>query len=177
MATTQALMTKQTVAGVFDGPNHAKLVLVALRDAGFTGEQISLVAKERKEGYRATMETNMAGEDAGIGATAGGVIGAAAGGLIGLSALAIPVVGDIVGLGILWATLTGAGVGIVSGGLVGALVGQGIPEAHAREYEEHVRRGAMLLTVHTVGDEQSKQASEILGRFGALDVRKYLAEI
>lgn len=177
MATTQAIMTKQTVAGVFDGPNHAKLALVALRDAGFTGEQISLVAKERKEGYRATMEANMAGEDAGVGAATGGVLGAAAGGLIGLSALAIPVVGDIVGLGILWAALTGAGVGIVAGGLVGALIGQGIPEEHAREYEEHVRRGAMLLTIHTAGDEQTKTASGILERFGALDVRKYMAEI
>lgn len=173
--TTLGLHT-HTVAGMFDGPNHAKSALDALKAAGFTPGQISAVTKRERAGWQGTADTNLAGEDAAIGAAAGGVAIGLGAWLLGLSALTIPVVGEVVGLGMLWFALAGIGTGVVAGGLVGALVGQGLPEEHARAYEEQVRQGGLLVTIHASDDDQARQAREILDRFGATDARSYARE-
>jgi uncharacterized membrane protein len=103
------------------------------------------------------------------------VLGGVAGWLLGISALAIPVVGEVVGLGILWATLAGAGVGVAAGGLGGALVGHGLDTRHAHEYEEHVRQGRSLVTFHAYDAAQAGEAKAIFERFGGIDVRSYSA--
>ncbi len=91
----------------------------------------------------------------------------------GISALAIPVVGEIVGIGILWATLVGVGVGAAVGGLGGALIGHGVDERHAREYEEQVRQGRSLVTFHAYDAGQAQQAQDIFERFGGTTIRSY----
>jgi len=41
-----------TVAGVFNEPRHAEMALNELKDAGFTPEQVSVVAKDTRETKR-----------------------------------------------------------------------------------------------------------------------------
>jgi uncharacterized membrane protein len=45
------------------------------------------------------------------------------------------------------AAIAGAGAGSVTGGLIGALVGAGIPDYKAKEYQEGIARGNIVLGV------------------------------
>ena len=170
MATNVNTTDRRTVVGVFDGPNHAETALTRLKDAGFRPEQVSVVAREKGDTEQVVESTGM-GAGAATGAVAGGVLGGLAGFLVGISALVIPGIGPIVGAGVLASTLVGAGVGAAAGGLVGALAEHGVPEEDARGYEEHVRRGSILLTVHADTDEEAREAHRLLE--GGTDVRAY----
>ncbi len=171
-STTGTTTGRHTVVGVFDGPNHAEMALNELKNAGFRPDQVSVVARENRETQEMVENTGM-GSGTATGAVTGGVLGGVAGFLVGISAMVIPGIGPIVGSGILLSTLAGAGIGAAAGGLVGALTEHGIPEEDARGYEEHVRKGSILLTVHANSDEQAEEAHRILhtGRGG--DVRAY----
>ena len=171
-ATSVSTTDRRTVVGVFDGPNHAETALNQLRSAGFQPEQVSVVARDQGETRQMAENTGM-GEGVAAGAVTGGVLGGLAGFLVGISALVIPGIGPIVGSGILLSTLAGAGLGAAAGGLIGALGEHGVPEEDARGYEEHVRQGSILLTIHAHSDEQAHEAHRILegGRGG--DVRAY----
>lgn len=164
---------RQTVVGVFDGPNHAEQALNSLKAAGFTPEQVSVVAKEAADTQQMAESSDLVGEDAGKGAVAGGILGGLGGFLLGISALAIPGIGPIVGGGILLSTVAGAGIGAAAGGLVGALAGYGVPESEAKGYEEHVRKGSVLLTIHATTGQQAQQAQQIFEQAGATDARTY----
>ena len=103
---------------------------------------------------------------AGEGAAAGAVVGAGAGALVGLGVLAgtIPVIGPVLALGTLGTVLVNAAGGAALLGIVGALVGVGIPEDDARYYESEVHGGRFLVTV-SAADRQS-EAWSILHRSG-----------
>lgn len=61
--------------------------------------------------------------------------------LAGIGALAIPGVGPLVApAGPIMAALSGAAVGAAIGGIGGALIGMGIPEYEAKQYETKIRR-------------------------------------
>jgi uncharacterized protein YjbJ (UPF0337 family) len=87
-------------------------------------------------------------EGAGTGSAIGGTLGAIIAGIaaIGTSVL-IPGLGLVVA-GPLAAALAGAGAGGLTGGLIGALVGSGIPEDRAREYEEGIKSGGLVMGVN-----------------------------
>jgi len=169
--------TLHTVVGVFDGPDHAERALNGLKDRGFTPEQVSVVAQNKSDVTQMAEHTDMAGggEGAAAGAVTGGVLGGLAGFLIGISALVIPGIGPIVGSGIIVSTLAGAGIGAVAGGLVGALTEQGVDENDAREYEEHVKQGRILLTAHAASTQQEQQAREVFNSVEGGSVRSYAA--
>jgi uncharacterized membrane protein len=173
VATNQTTMNRHTIVGVFDGPNHAEQALSGLKAAGFTPEQVSVVAKEKADVQQMAEHTDMAGEGAATGAVTGGVLGGLAGFLVGISAMVIPGIGPIVGTGILVSTFAGAGIGAATGGLIGALTGQGVSEDDARGYEENVRQGSILLTVTANSDEQERQAREVFDGVSGGSVRSY----
>jgi hypothetical protein len=56
------------------------------------------------------------------------------------------------------------------GGLVGALVGLGIPEYEAKRYEGRVKGGGTLLSVHCDTSEQISRAKDLLEGTGAEDI-------
>ena len=170
---TQATSNRHTIVGVFDGPNHAEQALSGLKAAGFTPEQVSVVAQDKQDMRQMAENSDMAGEGAATGAVTGGVLGGLAGFLVGISAMVIPGIGPIVGTGILVSTLAGAGIGAAAGGLVGALTGQGVPEDDARGYEEHVRKGSILLTVHALSNEEEQQARQVFEGVSGGSVRSY----
>jgi hypothetical protein len=75
-------------------------------------------------------------------------LGGALGWLAGVGALAIPGVGPLIAAGPILATLSGAALGGTVGGATGALVGLGIPEYEAQQYEGRLREGNILMCVH-----------------------------
>jgi hypothetical protein len=151
----------QTITRLYDSYDRALQAVRALKDAGFTDDQISVVAN------RATTETP-AEEDAEAGAGIGGTLGAAAGLLAGLGVIAIPGIGPVVAAGWLASTVAvgaaGAVAGGATGGIVGALTGSGLPEDEANVYAESLRRGDSLLTIR-VPDDRELEATRILSTF------------
>jgi uncharacterized protein (TIGR02271 family) len=93
--------------------------------------------------------------------------------LAGLGLAVIPGVGPVLAAGeiatVLGSTALGAGAGAAAGGLLGALVGLGIPEAEAGYYSEGVRRGGSLITA-SVPDERVDEAVAIMNRHNAVDI-------
>lgn len=168
----------EMVLGVFSNKDNVEKALYDLKDAGLETKEISVIMREIKD------EEDGGGsqvvEGATSGAATGGVIGGLAGLLIGIGAIAVPGVGALLiggpvaaalGLtGAAAATVSGAVTGILAGGLVGGLVGLGVPEEHAKEYEERVKKGDILLGVPVKEDEEEK-VRKILEDNGAENVR------
>jgi hypothetical protein len=54
--------------------------------------------------------------------------------------------------------------------LAGALIGLGIPEHGAKQYEDGIQSGAILLSIHSDDPERIAKASRILEHTGALHI-------
>ena len=56
------------------------------------------------------------------------------------------------------------------GGVIGALVGMGIPEYEAKRYEGRMKEGGVLLSAHCDTSEQITLAKDLLKDTGAEDI-------
>ena len=149
------LTTNRRAVGVFSSHKDAENALTELRNAGFSMNHVSIIAKdsERLEQSDRIGETRVqeltentqVDEGAKTGAATGGAVGGLTGLLVGLGTLAIPGVGPIMLAGAaataIATTLAGGAIGAAAGGLVGGLIGLGIPEDRARAYHDHVVQG------------------------------------
>jgi hypothetical protein len=68
------------------------------------------------------------------------------------------------------AALTGAAIGGTLGGLTGALIGMGIPEYEAKQYEGKLKGGRCLISVHSENSNESDKARKIFEAAGAEDI-------
>ena len=168
----------KTIVGLFDSFSEAEAVVRDLERAGYDRSDISMVANESsRRGARTTTTASTRSDDggavegAGTGAVIGGVTGGVAGLIASLAGLAIPGIGPVLAAGPLVAALTGAGVGAVAGGLIGALTSAGVPEEHARYYEEGVRRGGTLVTV-AASDSDADEVMDIMNRHNPVDIEE-----
>jgi len=150
---------------------QAENIVDALKAAGFSNDSISALLPDKRTTKDFAHEKNTKAPE---GATTGGVaglgVGAALGWLAGIGALAIPGVGPLIAAGPIMAALGGAAVGTAAGGLVGALVGMGIPEFEAKRYDAKIREGNILISVHTEDSKQRDVAKDIFKRFNADDI-------
>lgn len=151
--------------------DQAELIIADLKASGFTSNDISALLPDKRTTKDFAHEHNTKAPE---GATAGGAaglgVGAALGWLAGIGALAIPGVGPLIAAGPIMAALAGGAVGGATGGVIGALVGMGIPEFEAKRYEEKVRSGNILLSVHTEDGKQRDVAKDIFKRHNADDI-------
>lgn len=154
-----------------DGDIEAQRIIDELKDAGFSNSDISVLwpNKDNRLGYEHDKSTK-APEGAATGATAGGLIGGTLGWLAGIGLLAIPGIGPFVAAGPIMAALSGAAIGASVGGLTGALVGMGIPEIEAKRYEQGLKEGRVLISVHARDNGEAKRAEELFKNSGAKDV-------
>jgi len=150
---------------------QAEEIVAALKSSGFTNNDISALLPDKRGTKDFAHEHNTKAPE---GATAGGVaglgVGAAVGWLAGIGSLAIPGVGPFIAAGPIMAALGGAAVGTAAGGVIGALVGMGIPEFEAKRYDAKIREGNILISVHTDDGKQRDVAKEIFKRFNADDI-------
>lgn len=142
-------MSKTTIARLYDNYDIAADAVRELQVAGFSDDDISVVANGGGERVVTVKDGNEAVEGAEIGAGVGALAGGGAGVLAGLGMLAIPGVGPVVAAGWLVALAVGAVGGAAAGGLLGGLVGSGVSKEHAEVYAEGVRRGGTLVSVRT----------------------------
>jgi CBS domain-containing protein len=68
--------------------------------------------------------------------------------------------------------LAGIGAGGAAGGMLGGLIGMGIPEYEAKRYEGRLRKGGILLSVHSDDSEWAKKAQLVLEQTGAEDISR-----
>ncbi|MDR6935887.1 MULTISPECIES: hypothetical protein [unclassified Luteibacter] len=150
---------------------QAEHIVLELKQAGFTSDDISALLPDRRGTRDFAHEHNTKAPE---GATTGGVVGlglgAGLGWLAGIGALAIPGVGPFIAAGPIMAALGGAAVGTATGGIVGALVGMGIPEFEAKRFDTKVRDGSILISVHTESGNQRDAARDIFKRNNADDI-------
>jgi hypothetical protein len=159
------------VFGIYPTYTAVDAAVDALRAAGFRNTDISVMFPEN-------VGTKDFAHDKGTkapeGATTGGgtglVVGGAVGWLAGIGALAIPGLGPFIAAGPIVAALAGAGVGGAIGGVAGALIGMGMPEYEAKRYEGRIKKGGILLSVHSDNSDWTRKAKDILERTGAEDV-------
>ena len=158
--------------GIFPTRQDAELALRELRDAEFNMDKVSVIARETGGGQefggaevRKSPEEQAAG-GAGAGATAGAATGGVLGLIGGLGVLAIPGIGPAAEVGIVLAnTLLGSGIGAAGGGLVGALIGWGVPEDQAQYYDERVAAGEYVILVEGT-EAEIRSAEAVLNNRG-----------
>jgi hypothetical protein len=167
----------QILTRLYDSYDTALQAALALKEAGFTDRDVSVVAS-RITTASGRDETPQEADPAGTGAAFGGAIGAATGLMAGMGVLAIPGIGPVVAAGWLASTLAVSAAGAVAGGLaggvVGALAGTGTDQ-EIQVYAESIRRGDTLVTVQTP-DERALEASRILSSFPYVDLASREAE-
>src|SRR5262245_44577448 len=153
-----------TVVGVFNDRVRAQEALREVRAAGFSENQIGLIARE---GDRSTAD---AGDNVLAGATAGAAAGAGVGALwaLGIAAGVLPGIGPVVAGGLLGSLLASAAGGAAVASIVGLLVGLGIPEDEAAYYDSEFKAGHTIVTVRD--DARADEAWAILRRHGAYNM-------
>ncbi|NYE30052.1 putative membrane protein [Rhodanobacter sp. K2T2] len=150
---------------------QAENIVSELQQAGFFNDDISALLPDKRGTKDFAHEHNTKAPE---GATTGGIaglgVGAAVGWLAGIGALAIPGVGPFIAAGPIMAALGGAAVGTAAGGVIGALVGLGIPEFEAKRYDAKIREGNILISVHTDDSKQRDVAKDVFKRNNADDI-------
>jgi hypothetical protein len=149
------------ITGLYHRPEDAAATVKELKAAGIAEADISLVASHSEDDATDDPDVTQTAVVAGTGEAVGATIGGAAGLLAGLGILAIPGLDLVVAAGWLVAAITGAGVGAAAGSLLGALVGLGMSEEHAEQHIEHIKRGAVLVTVRA-DDENAPTVQRIM---------------
>ena len=167
----QSGISRDVAVGVFLDRSHAQCAIRDLRDAGFREDQIGVAARDGALASSSELDADTArGKAAATGAGAGVAVGAGAGALwaLGIAAGMLPAIGPVIAGGLLAAVAASAAGGAAVAGLVGALVGLGIPEDEAARYDSEFKAGKTIVTVRT-GD-RSAEASSILRKHNGYDV-------
>jgi hypothetical protein len=164
-------MANKAVFGIATSMVQAERIANQLRASGFSGDDISVLFPDKTATRDFAHEQHTkAPEGAAAGAGTGGLLGGGLGWLVGIGALAIPGVGPFIAAGPIMAALAGAALGAAAGGLTGGLVGLGIPEYEAKQYEGKILKGNILISVHTEDGDEVDRAKEIFEREGAQDI-------
>jgi hypothetical protein len=159
------------VFGIYPTHESADAAVATLKARGFRNTDISVLFPQNSGSKEFGHEKgSKSAEGAVAGGSTGGVIGGALGWLAGIGMLAIPGVGPFIAAGPIVAALAGMGAGAAIGGTTGALIGLGIPEYQAKRYEGRMRKGGILLSVHTDDVEWTTKGKQVLEHTGAEDI-------
>src|SRR3979490_2167769 len=162
---------KRSALCLVDTEDQAEALVGKLRSAGFSENDISVLFPDKgsTRDFAHKKETKMP-EGATVGASTGGAVGATIGLLAGIGSLGIPGLGPFIAAGPIMAALGGGSLGAGVGGLTGALVGLGMPEYEAKQYEGKVKEGGILISVHSESRDEMKRAKDIFKESGAHDI-------
>lgn len=165
----------KAIIGLFDTFAHAQSAVNDLISAGFSKDDISIVANNTSgefgthDGTHDGINVSQGAGDLVKGAVKGGVYGGLTGLAASVALALIPGIGPIAAIGPLAAFIAGAGLGATAGGIIGGLTGLGVPENAAGYFAEGVRRGGTLVTVHA-NESRADEATAILNRHYPVDM-------
>ncbi|MDO9182310.1 MAG: hypothetical protein Q7U04_07865 [Bacteriovorax sp.] len=162
---------KDSVLGIFFDQDAFYRTLNILKSQNFQNSDISILMRSGQETVFVTLEeTNKSPEIATTGAATGALAGGIFGWLVSAGLLSIPGLGAFITAGPFMAAIAGASIGSTLGGITGGLIGLGIPEVEALKYENFVKEGAILISVHIDNDKWKTRAKEILEENGATNI-------
>ena len=161
MADTQSTM----LTGLFRDRDSAERAYQSVSSRGYSSGDVNIAMSDdtRKKYFTGAGTTelgNKAAEGAGVGGAIGGTIGAIAAAIAAVgTSLVIPGLGLVIA-GPAAAALAGAGAGAAAGGILGALVGWGIPEERVKHYEQGIKEGGILMGVKPKSDEDARYLAQ-----------------
>jgi hypothetical protein len=147
---------KQAIIGLVATQRQAERILTALEGAGLATDDVSVLFCA--EASRAVGEADPTrGPATAVGFGARPALGGGLARRGGLGIVAVPGAGSFIASGPLLVALSGDWVGAGSRSIAATLVGIGIPEPEAREYEQKISGSRVLVAVH-VDDEPEQRA-------------------
>lgn len=168
MAANQA-----AVFGIFASSLSVEEAVNRLTTAGFSTEDISVLMSDTEGAKEFAAERNTnAVEDATNRVGGGGGVGGTLAFLAEAGAITIPGEGPLVAVGPIIASLAGSS----ESGLVGALVGLGIPEYEAKGYDGKIKAGGAMLSIRCVRCEEVTKARDLMNEAGAEDISSFEEE-
>lgn len=166
----------QLAVAVYNLHTEAEAAVKALQAAGFDMKKISIIGRDYHTEENVVGYLN-AGDRARIFGKYGALWGGLMGVLFGSAMMFIPVVGHVIVLGPLAATLFGGLEGAAlfggAGALVGALTALGIPKNSVLRYETAIKADKFLLVVHGTPEDIAR-AEAVLGTSGFASFDRHL---
>lgn len=162
------MSTNRAVFGIYSSREVVDNAVNRLKAAGFRTEDISVLLQDnvgtKDLGYeKHTKIPEEAMRDGIYGAVIGGIIG----GLIGVGIISAPFLTPLILAGPVIGALTGIAGGGIIGAVIGAIIGQTFPEYEVKRYSGRLRRGGILLSVHSDSTAWEKKAIAELKQTGA----------
>jgi hypothetical protein len=157
------LPADKSLSGIFHDKKAAESAYGVLQEMGYGEDDVSiLMSDEARVRYfpSPALKGEVVGEDInegpGLGSMVGAGTGTALGAILGAAAsLAVPGLGIVV-VGPLAAILTGAVMGGMSGGLLGSLLGVGFSEDRAKNIEERIKQGNIIIALNPRSNEDAE---------------------
>lgn len=182
MSSSESQATRTEAVGVFDSAATLQEAIDELLSSGFDRAEISLLAGEQaveeKLGHAyekvVELEDDPAVPRAAFVSTE--AVGDAEGGLIGglMYVGAVATAGAVVASGgALGAALFAAALAGGAGGLIGSVLADLVGDHHAKQLQEQLDHGGLLLWVRTRDQVQERRAVEILSKHAASDVHTH----
>ncbi|GAB4549950.1 MAG: hypothetical protein Tsb0014_44550 [Pleurocapsa sp.] len=155
-----------------------------LKNIGFPLDKISVIARkdneelEKIDDISPDRHLHRVGKK---GLTTGTITGGTVGGIFGLligfgSTTIVPGIGHVIFVGTVAHTLAtaiaGGTIGTAAGGLLGSLIGLGIPEKRAKSYHQQVVNGYYLLIIEAT-ETEIEYAEQILERYNLEEWETY----
>jgi uncharacterized membrane protein len=158
--------------GMYFDRADAETAVDRLHGLGYDERDISVMMddKTREKAFAGEVGAK-ATEGLATGAVAGGILGALVAGLtatggvaaiVGTGGVATPLV-----IGPMAAALAGLGVGGAAGGILGGLIGLGVGEQRAKQYEQGLREGGILIAVRPKSEHTDKVREALRDRYAS----------
>ena len=157
--------TQSAMFGIYSTRAALESAVEALRAKGFRNSDISVLSVQKPASASTdAAPVDLPKPDVTAGPNTSGAVGATLGWLAGISALAMAGGVFIVAGPVMWAL---AQMGETAGNIAGALVGFGVPDTAAKQYQGRIVSGGTLLAVHTDDSNWFRDGKQILEQTGA----------
>jgi hypothetical protein len=168
------------VIGAIKPRERVDNILRQLQAAGIPEKDISLIAPDDREGRDPADEKPRENTDRvydlTVGAAAGGIALGTLGCLVRLASLAIPGLGLFVVAGPLAAVLGDVAVGGALGVVAGGLIALRVPEHKAKAYEESLRTGSTIISIHAATPDARRKAHNISTNAEAAEILEVVSD-
>lgn len=156
---------------IANSESQAEKMVSDLKRSGFRDNDISVLFPDKTGTNDFAHELHSkAPEGAMMGTVTLGIIGGCVGWLVASGSLPIPDMGPFIAAGPFMAMLSCSALGAAVGGIIGALIGRGVPEFVAKRYQGKIRVGNILISVHAGSHENARKAKGVFFKAGCTDV-------